>query len=61
RITHDPSFSHIKSKLKEIADPDKLVGRAPQQTEEFVNQVVNPILRRYGYLIDEKMIPTLQV
>lgn len=60
-IAQDPSFSGIKSKLKEIADPNKLVGRAPQQTEEFVNQVVNPILHRYGYLIDEKMIPTLQV
>ncbi|MFO0795606.1 MAG: adenylosuccinate lyase [Candidatus Brocadiaceae bacterium] len=61
RIAQDPAFSRIKPKLKEISDPGRLVGRAPQQTEEFVNQVVNPILHRYGYLIDEKTIPTLQV
>jgi adenylosuccinate lyase len=61
RITQDPSFACIKSKIKEIADPMKLIGRAPQQVEEFVRQVINPLLEGYEYLIDKKSIPTLHV
>ncbi|HHT9130039.1 MAG TPA: adenylosuccinate lyase [Candidatus Brocadiaceae bacterium] len=61
RIAEDPSFSRIKSKLKEISDPIKLVGRAPQQVEEFKDQVIDPILKRYNNLIDEKAKPVLHV
>ena len=61
RIAQDPLFSRIKSKLKEISDPTKLVGRAPQQVEEFFSQVVDPILKRYNHLVDKKLIPTLHV
>ncbi len=61
RIEKDPSFSKIKSKLKEISDPAKLVGRAPQQVEEFTNQVIHPLLKRNAHLIDKKLIPVLTV
>ena len=45
RIAQDPLFSKIKSKLKDISNPNKLVGRAPQQVEEFVSQVVSPLIK----------------
>jgi len=61
RIAEDPSFSRIKSKLKEISDPIRLVGRAPQQVEEFKNQVIDPILKRYNNLIDKNSKPVLRV
>lgn len=61
RIGKDPSFFKIKSKLKEISEPGKLVGRAPQQVEEFISQVINPLLKRFSRLIDNKLIPTLSV
>lgn len=61
RITQDPSFFKIKSRLKEIADPAKLIGRAPQQVEEFISQVVYPLLKRNNNLIDKKLIPSLNV
>ncbi len=61
RIENDPSFSKIKSKLKEISDPSKLVGRAPQQVEEFTSQVIHPLLKRNAHLIDKKLIPVLTV
>jgi adenylosuccinate lyase len=61
RIAQDPSFSGIISKLKEISDPMKLVGRAPQQVEEFIRQSINPLLKRFNHLLDKKLIPTLHV
>ncbi len=61
RIGKDPSFARIKSNLKEISDPSKLVGRAPQQVEEFVSEIIGPILRRYTHLTAKKLIPTLNV
>ena len=30
--------------LKKTMDPSKYVGRAPQQVDEFLSEVVNPIL-----------------
>ena len=61
RIERDPSFSMIKSRLKEISDPIGLVGRAPQQVEEFISQVTEPLLKRYNHLIDKKLIHALTV
>lgn len=60
-IAQDPSFSQVKSRLKEICDPARLVGRAPQQVEEFVSQIIDPILKRHSNLIDKKLIPALSV
>ena len=59
RIAQDPSFSRIISKLKEISDPMKLVGRAPQQVEEFIRQSINPLLERFNHILNKKLIPTL--
>lgn len=61
RIANDPIFSKIKSKLSEISNADRLIGRAPEQVEEFVNQSVEPLIKRYRYLIDENIVPELEV
>lgn len=61
RIEQDPSFDRIKSKLKEISDPNRLVGRAPQQVEEFIREAVDPLLKRNNHLINSKLIPSLHV
>ena len=31
--------------LMAVMKPENFVGRAPQQTEEFVNEVIRPILK----------------
>ena len=33
--------------LEHIVRPEKYVGRAPWQTEEFLNETVRPILKQY--------------
>ena len=43
-IAADPAFGLSLEDLKESMDPSRYVGRAPRQVEEFLAEVVNPIL-----------------
>ena len=43
-IAEDPVFGLTMEDLKKTMDPSKYVGRAPQQVDEFLSEVVNPIL-----------------
>jgi len=54
RIKNDKAFSHIKNDFDNILDPNNYVGRAPEQVEEFINEVVEPILKKYKNLVGEK-------
>lgn len=51
RIMNDDSLKLDKSKLKEVLDPKNFIGFAPIQTEEFVQQEIQPILEKYADLI----------
>ena len=44
RIANDPAFGMTKEMIEEILEPKNFVGRAPQQTEEFINEIVKPVL-----------------
>ncbi len=44
RIAADPSFGMTMDQLQAIMKPSNFVGRAPQQVEEFINEVIQPIL-----------------
>lgn len=46
-IASDPSFNLTIDELKRSMDPSRYVGRAPQQTEDFVNEYVRPVLEKY--------------
>lgn len=48
RILNDKYFNLDKDRLLEILSPKNFIGFAPEQTEEFVNIEVNPILERYS-------------
>lgn len=43
-IAADPSFNLTLEELQKCMEPSRYVGRAPQQTEEFVQEVIAPIL-----------------
>ncbi|WP_167955923.1 adenylosuccinate lyase [Anaerosporobacter faecicola] len=43
-IAADPAFNMTLEELKKTMDPSKYVGCAPMQTEEFVREVIQPIL-----------------
>ncbi|MFR7990681.1 MAG: adenylosuccinate lyase [Anaerovoracaceae bacterium] len=44
RIAQDPSFNITKEALQKVLKPENYVGRATEQTTEFLNGVIKPIL-----------------
>ncbi len=54
RIMNDTSLKMDKSKIREVLDPKNFLGFAPIQTEEFIENEVNPILEKYADLIGLK-------
>lgn len=54
RIAADPIFGVTLEELTELIRPEKYVGRAPRQTEEFLAEVVDPLLARYADVAEEK-------
>jgi adenylosuccinate lyase len=53
RLKADISFNKIN--FEKVLDPRKYVGRAPQQVDEFIRDVVTPIRRRYRKELNRKV------
>jgi adenylosuccinate lyase len=53
RLKADKSFAKVD--FERVLDPQNYIGRAPQQVDEFVKQVVGPILRKYSGRIKRKV------
>ncbi|MDE6837010.1 MAG: adenylosuccinate lyase, partial [Acutalibacter sp.] len=47
RIANDPLFGVSMEELRDILKPEKYVGRAPEQTREFLAEVIRPLLEKY--------------
>jgi adenylosuccinate lyase len=45
RLAADPAFAQVD--MAQALDPARFVGRAPEQTDEFLAEVIEPILRKY--------------
>lgn len=50
-IAADPSFHLSLEDLEESMQPERYVGRSPKQTEDYINEVVNPILEENKALL----------
>ena len=53
-IAEDPTFGLSLSELEERMDPRLYVGRAPQQTEEYIEGCIRPLLESRRELQDDK-------
>ena len=53
RLKNDPAFAKIN--FRTLLRPRDFVGRAPQQVDEFLREVVGPIRRRYRSLLGGKV------
>ena len=51
RIMNDTSLKLDKTKLAEVLDPKNFIGFSPIQTEQFVENEIQPILQKYSELI----------
>ena len=45
RLARDPLFSGIRDRFAGLSDPAGFVGRAPEQVDEFLADVLQPALR----------------
>jgi adenylosuccinate lyase len=44
RLAADPAFAGAMDDMRAVLDPRRFVGRAPQQVDEFLNEIVEPLL-----------------
>ena len=44
RIAADPAFNISKEDLQKVMKPENYIGRATEQTTEFLDQIIKPIL-----------------
>ncbi len=54
RIANDDAFGVTLDELNKLLQPEKYTGRAKEQTEDFLNDEVKPVLERYSSIEDEK-------
>ncbi len=54
RIAGDPAFKITKEEIEGLLIPENYVGRAPEQTEEFLAEYVVPLLDKNKELLGEK-------
>ena len=53
RLKADSDFARVD--FKSVLNPKDYVGRAPQQVDEFIKDVVRPILRKYRSQLNKKV------
>lgn len=53
RIAADPAFKITKQEIEAVLVPENYVGRAPEQTEEFLNEFIKPVLEANKELLGE--------
>ncbi len=54
RILADPDFKTSREEIEAILQPEHFTGRSAQQTEEFVNGLIKPILEANKDIMGEK-------
>ena len=56
RILKDPVFGLTEEELKAVSDPMKFTGMAVQQTETFLRDQVQPILKQYADCLGQEAV-----
>ena len=54
-IANDAAFGITLSEIYELLKPEKFVGRSREQTQEFLENYIKPILEKYGSEIGEEV------
>lgn len=48
RLAADPAFAQVRDRFDELVNPKDFIGRAPEQTREFIAQSIDPLLEKYA-------------
>lgn len=54
RIAADEAFGVTIEELEKILKPENYTGRAKEQTEDFLNECINPVLEKYADVESDK-------
>ena len=54
RICADPAFMVTREEVEAILQPEQFTGRSQQQVEEFLDEVIRPLLRDNADILGEK-------
>ena len=55
RIAADPAFMITKEEIMAVLQPENYVGRAPEQTSEFLAEFIKPVLDANADMLGEKV------
>lgn len=61
RIAKDPLFEAVHSKLDTLVDPKLFIGRAKEQTEEFLAEEIDPVLQKEEGLLGKEVVDGVNV
>lgn len=53
-IAADPLFGMSREELTAHLEPERYIGRCPQQVEDFLREDVQPVLERYADALNGK-------
>ncbi len=48
RIRADDAFAAVRERLDDLTAPERFIGRAPEQVDEFLSEFVEPVLEGFG-------------
>lgn len=61
RIAKDPLFKAVHDKLDTLIDPKLFTGRANEQTEEFLQDEIDPVLEKEKSLLGKEVLDGVNV
>jgi adenylosuccinate lyase len=53
RLKDDPDFENVN--FAKVLNPDDYIGRAPRQVDNFIRQVITPIMKKYKTHLNRKV------
>ena len=54
RIAADPAFMVTREEIEAILQPEKFIGRSAEQVEEFLTDIIQPLLDEHADVLGEK-------
>ena len=61
RIAKDPLFKAVHDKLDTLVDPKLFIGRSKEQTEEFLEEEIKPVLEKEKNLLSKEVLDGVNV
>ena len=61
RIAKDPLFKAVHDKLDTLVDPKLFIGRSKDQTEEFLEEGIKPVLEKEKSLLGKEVLDGVNV